>query len=335
MKKIALLGLLMLSSILVSQVSYANIITNGSFETGLDSWIATPFSGGEIVVSGTEGATDGIQAVVFNGGNLLGGTLSQSFVTTPGAEYQLTFDYGVHGVNAQSIQVEVLGSGSLLNETVADSASFPTSFNSLSFNFIADSSLTTLKFSNFSILNESVSTDSVLDNISVTISTIFTTGSATFDPSTYIIHIPCVAVDANHYWVDLQIATIEPLTIKIINVGQTPGNTNCSTLDLNTLTLNVPRLFINGGSYKLSLQWDLAGFFKLTGIEDTGSSYGDEGKCFVACQYGDPLHCAVSCDSLFGGVYALSVGDYFDVRLGPTSWNACANRMRDLGQPGW
>ena len=55
----------------------------------------------------------------------------------------------------------------------------------------------------------------------------------------------------------------------------------------------------------------------------------------MACQYGDPLHCAVSCDSLFGGVYALSVGDYFDVRLGPTSWNACANRMRDLGQPGW
>ena len=144
-----------------------------------------------------------------------------------------------------------------------------------------------------------------------------------------------MAVDANHYWVDLQIATIEPLTIKIINVGQTPGNTNCSTLDLNTLTLDVPRLFINGGSYKLSLQWDPAGFFKLTGIEDTGSSYGDEGKCFVACQYGDPLHCAVSCDSLFGGVYALSVGDYFDVRLGPTSWNACANRMRDLGQPGW
>lgn len=168
-----------------------------------------------------------------------------------------------------------------------------------------------------------------------TISTIFTTGSATIDPSTYIIHIPCVAVDAAYYLVDLQITTFEPLTMKIINVGQTTGNTNCSTLDLNTMTLNVSRLFINGGSYKLSLQWDPLGFFNLAGIEDTGSSYGDEGKCFVACQYGDPLRCAVSCDSLFGGVYALSVGDYFSVRLGPTSWNACANLMRDLGQSGW
>jgi len=168
-----------------------------------------------------------------------------------------------------------------------------------------------------------------------TISTIFTTGSATIDLSTYIIHIPCVEVDAAYYWVDLQITTFEPLTMKIINVGQATGNTNCSTLDLNTLTLNVSHLLINGGSYKLSLQWDPLGFFNLAGIEDTGSSYGDEGKCFVACQYGDPLRCAVSCDSLFGGVYALSAGDYFSVRLGPTSWNACANLMRDLGQSGW
>ena len=168
-----------------------------------------------------------------------------------------------------------------------------------------------------------------------TISTIFTTGSATIDLSTYIIHIPCVVVDAVYYLVDLQITTFEPLTMKIINVAQTTGDTICSTLDLNTMTLNVSRLFINGGSYKLSLQWDPLGFFNLAGIEDTGSSYGDEGKCFVACQYGDPLRCAVSCDSLFGGVYALSAGDYFSVRLGPTSWNACANLMRDLGQPGW
>ena len=41
---------------------------------------------------------------------------------------------------------------------------------------------------------------------------IVTIGNATFDPSTYIIHIPCVAVGADYYWVDLQIATIEPLT---------------------------------------------------------------------------------------------------------------------------
>jgi len=169
------------------------------------------------------------------------------------------------------------------------------------------------------------------------LSNIFTTGSSTIDLSTYIIHIPCVAVDAVYYWVDLQIATFEPLTIKIINAGKTTSSANCSTLDLNTLTLNVSRLFSNGRSYKLSLQWDPSGFFNLAGIEeDAGSTYGDEGKCFVACRRGVPGNiCAVSCDSLFGGDFALSDADYSDLRLGPTSWNACANLMRDLGQPGW
>jgi hypothetical protein len=167
------------------------------------------------------------------------------------------------------------------------------------------------------------------------ISSIFTTGSATFDPSTYIIHIPCVAVDTNHYWIDLQIASIEPLTIKISSFGVAAGSAVRSTLNLKTLTLNVPRLFINGRSYNLSLQWNQSGFFNLTGFGDNGNSYGEDGECFVACKYDDPLRCAVSCDTLFGGAYALSVGDYNNVLLGPTSWNACADRMRDLGQQGW
>lgn len=173
---------------------------------------------------------------------------------------------------------------------------------------------------------------------------IVTVGNATFDASTYIIHIPCVAVGADYYWVDLQIATIDPLTIKLLNIDKTTGSTNCSTLDLNTLTLFVSRLYINDVSYKLSLQWNSSGYFNLTGIEqdtdtDTDvSSYDRDGKCFVACKYqdfNDPLYCAVSCDSLFGGVYALSAGDYNNVRLGPTSWNDCSNLMRELGQPGW
>ncbi len=178
----------------------------------------------------------------------------------------------------------------------------------------------------------------IVEYEALTSSNIFTIGSATFDLSTYIIHVPCVTVGMNYYWVDLQIATVEPLTIKIIGFGNATGNIGCSTLDLSTQILYVSRLFLNGRSYDLSLQWNSSGFFTLTGIEDTGSSYGDDGECFVACKnqgIGVPLDCAVSCDSLFGGVYALAVSDYVNVRLGPTSWNACANLMRALDQPGW
>ena len=170
---------------------------------------------------------------------------------------------------------------------------------------------------------------------------IFTTGGATIDPSTYIIHIPCVAVGADYYWVDLQISTFDPLTIKFFKAGKTTGYSDYSdfsTLDLNTLTLHISSLWVNGRSYKLSLPWNPAGFFDLGNVEDTGS-YGEEGQCYVGCAYhdvtGGPLRCAVSCDSLFGGDFALQDSGYSSLRLGPTSWDACANHMRELEQPGW
>jgi len=172
MKKTIFIGLLTLSLMQVSQMTNASLITNGSFEIGLTGWNTIPFSGGSISTSGTEGVTDGVQAVIFNGGNLLGGTLSQSFATIIGTEYQLTFDYGVFSTSfpsrIQSIQLEILGFNSLLNTTVTDSASSPTSFKNLSFNFVADSLSTTLNFNDFTSLGESFAIDGIIDSVNIT-----------------------------------------------------------------------------------------------------------------------------------------------------------------------
>jgi len=68
----------------------------------------------------------------------------------------------------QSLQVEVLGTGILLTNTVTDLASNPTTFNSSSFSFTADSLSTNLVFSDFTSLAGSFAVDSLLDNVSVT-----------------------------------------------------------------------------------------------------------------------------------------------------------------------
>ena len=150
---------------------HAALLTNGSFEDGLTGWTVNPFSGGTIVTSGVEGSSDGTSAAIFNGGDQLGGTLSQTFSTTIGTEYRLEFDFGVYsgsypGSNL-TLQVDLNGVGSLLSTAVTYSASSPTQFNGSSFNFTADSSSTTLLFTDFTSASETISVDSVLDNVSV------------------------------------------------------------------------------------------------------------------------------------------------------------------------
>jgi len=82
MRKIFIYGFAIML-ICVNQ-AYATSLTNGSFELGLTGWTSTPFSGGEIITTGTQGTSDGALAANFNGGNKLDGTLSQSFSTIIG-----------------------------------------------------------------------------------------------------------------------------------------------------------------------------------------------------------------------------------------------------------
>jgi len=63
----------------------------------------------------------------------------------------------------------------------------------------------------------------------------------------------------------------------------------------------------------------------------------EEGSCMVACRQGvQPPKCAVACDgetdTAFGKLFN---HDYRSLEFGPASWEACAQRMRELDQEDW
>src|SRR5438128_470674 len=89
------IGLSLLSVVATS--SGQNLWTNGDFET--PSATSTPVPGwtltgtSQIAETSSEGTSDGVQAAAFNvGGDSQGSVLSQSFATTPGKLYSLSFD---------------------------------------------------------------------------------------------------------------------------------------------------------------------------------------------------------------------------------------------------
>src|SRR5207248_3632049 len=93
--------------------------------------------------------TEGVQGVQFNSGQRTpNGTLSQTFATTPGATYNLSFDLGVYSYQTtaeQRAQITVTGNGNLLSQAVSIfGVGTGTAFSHKSFTFTANSSSTTL-----------------------------------------------------------------------------------------------------------------------------------------------------------------------------------------------
>lgn len=151
----------------ISTSANATTISNGSFETGdFTGWVS---AGTGNIVTDTEGSTDGTFAASFNGGNVVGnGVLSQSITTVIGNTYLLNLDYGVFGAsNTQNLQVELIGASTLLNQTLSDEGNNPNIFAEFSFGFIANSTSTTLSFTDLTTSLESSGADFVIDNISV------------------------------------------------------------------------------------------------------------------------------------------------------------------------
>ena len=149
----------------------ANLLVNGSFETG--DFTGWNFSGNATIVNGAIQASDGDYALAFNFGNLTpNAVLSQSFITIPQAHYTLNFDIGVNGDNngTQGLRIVLQGAGLLYQGDILDSTSSTTSTGSVdydpySFQFIADSTLTTLSFQD--IADASYRMDSHLDNVQI------------------------------------------------------------------------------------------------------------------------------------------------------------------------
>jgi lysophospholipase L1-like esterase len=145
-----------------------NTPANGSFESDFADWT---HSGNLSIQSASPyAATDGGKLVAFNDGNLSpNGVLSQSFPTIPGQAYTLAFDAGAFGSAAeQRLQVAVTGGGSLFLQTLTfiGPGGTGTDWASQAFFFTADSTTTTLTFTDVSTAGTNV--DLVLDHVRVT-----------------------------------------------------------------------------------------------------------------------------------------------------------------------
>src|SRR5262245_27675535 len=92
----------------------APILQNGSFESDYTGWTAT---GNQVIAVSdpSHPASDGSRAVVLNPGTTSAdAVLSQTFPTTAGQRYGLTFDVGrVGGVIDGRLRVQVQGAASL------------------------------------------------------------------------------------------------------------------------------------------------------------------------------------------------------------------------------
>ncbi len=142
-------------------------LTNGSFESGtFAGWTA---SGNQaIAVGNSYSTTDGADVVVFNGGQSTpNAVLSQSFATTAGQKYVLRFDMGVvaYNANQQKLKVTVLGSSTLLSNTVSlfGVGSGVALWSPKAYTFVANSTTTTLTFQDMS--PTSADLDMLLDHV--------------------------------------------------------------------------------------------------------------------------------------------------------------------------
>jgi len=138
---------------------------NGSFEQDYLGWNRT---GNQDVVSGA--ASQGVKSARFNAAQKTpNALLTQTFATTAGKTYTLSFDYGVYSpvsLRQQRLQVTVQGQRVDLSQLITQSAfGSTTQYSPKVFSFAADSTVTTLSFSDVSLITDSV--DSFVDNVQV------------------------------------------------------------------------------------------------------------------------------------------------------------------------
>ncbi len=146
-------------------IGNTNLVSNSSFETDTSGWNLT---GNALRITG-EGATVGSYSLVFSAGNLANdGVATTTITTVVGQTYTLTFDMGAYGLSwganeLQMMNVQVVGSATLVNETLTDSGTNPNTFNAYRYTFTADSTSTTLRFADASTVTNSI--DIAVDNI--------------------------------------------------------------------------------------------------------------------------------------------------------------------------
>jgi len=162
----------------LGQAAASPILQNGSFETGdLSGWQVLS---GNVTVQHDYGETDGYYAAILGYGDSGGPnfTLAQTFATTAGATYTVSFDWASSpNPKLQSVDVTVTGNGPvLLSQGLAGIGALPSPYQHYAYTFVADSSSSTLTFTDTS--PSSFQSDQTLDNVVVT--------SAVPEPASYL-----------------------------------------------------------------------------------------------------------------------------------------------------
>ncbi|MEP3479784.1 MAG: cadherin domain-containing protein [Fuerstiella sp.] len=147
----------------------ANLISNGSFEGSTTDWTITGSA-----VSSVKPTTDGSSALQLNPGDVTANAVVSQVITTEvGQTYTLRFDHWAFmnspNGTVQSLNVQAVGSSTVLNrtiETVAhNTGSGVTDFSNHSFTFVADSTSTTIQFTDVSATG--IAIDGYLDDVRI------------------------------------------------------------------------------------------------------------------------------------------------------------------------
>ena len=152
-------------------------IVNGDFETGLAGWTTTNNvhlagpAGGAFWFGAGSDAQNGSHAIAFNAGDSApNGAIGQSFATTTGAHYTITFDFGATRCQrscGQSVVASVLGGDGIASLASMTANGTSTGLlNSFTFGFVANGANSTLRFADIAA-NDSLWLDGVLDNVDV------------------------------------------------------------------------------------------------------------------------------------------------------------------------
>ena len=203
-----LLAVLMI--FLAAPSSNAGLIVNGGFEippappnsfvdlsagnTSMAPWVIQR-GGVDVVNTGFWPAYEGQQSLDLNGSSSPG-TIVQTFATTPGTSYTLTFAYGNNPLATPeaTATVSVLDSASvppLLSQDIAHSGSTLTniSYTSFSESFVADTTVTTLQFAG----TNSGPYGIVLDAVSVNPTVIP-------EPSSLVVALSAIPMCLGYWW---------------------------------------------------------------------------------------------------------------------------------------
>ena len=153
---------------LALSASAQELVNNGEFTTG--NFTGWTVSGDAIVTTDYTPPSVGTEVVAFNSAETIPhAVLSQTLTTTIGQAYTFSFDYGTFGSGTvQTVDFSVTGTSTLASgSATAPDITYAPDYGSFSYNFTADSTSTTIAFTDAGS-NVTHNEDGVLGDISVT-----------------------------------------------------------------------------------------------------------------------------------------------------------------------